>query len=329
MFYDIIELKYFKVGDYLKITVLDAKTLGDDVPLNVFSDIGELEVYQATAQNDVAQRIENSDVVVANKTKLNSTNLGKCVKLICVTATGYDNIDVEYCKANNIAVCNVKGYSTGSVAQVTVSLVLALVNRLYAYKEAVKNSTYTKCGVPNIIVPVYHELCNMTWGIIGYGDIGKKVADVAKAFGCRLMVYKKTPDNEYCVELEKLLKESDIITIHTPLNDGTYHLINKNNIGLIKKNCVVVNVARGAVTDERAIADAVKAGMIDGYATDVYSQEPLGEDNPIYEIKDCDNVILTPHMAWAAYEARRRCINEVANNIKCFFNGEIKNRVDI
>ena len=317
------------MGDYLKITVLDAKTLGDDVSLDAFSQVGELDVYQTTAQSDVAQRIENTDIVVVNKVKLNGENLGKNVKLICVTATGYDNIDVAYCKAHNIAVCNVKGYSTDSVAQVTVSMVLALVNRLYTYRESVKNSTYTKSGVHNLLVPVYHELSSMTWGIIGYGDIGKKVATVAMAFGCKLMVYKRTPDNEYCVELEKLLKESDIITIHTPLNDGTYHLINKNNIGLLKKNCVLVNVARGAVTDERAIADAIKAGRIDGYATDVYSVEPLGEDNPIYEIKDYDNVILTPHMAWAAFEARRRCINEVAKNIKCFLNGEINNRVDI
>ncbi len=317
------------MGDYLKITVLDAKTLGNDVSLEAFSKYGELDVYPTTAQADVAQRIANSDIVVVNKVKLNCDNLGRNVKLVCVTATGYDNIDVEYCRANSIAVCNVKGYSTDSVAQVTVSMVLALINRLYTYRESVKNTSYTKSGVQNMLVPAYRELSALTWGIIGYGDIGKKVAGIAKAFGCRLMVYKRTPDNEYCVELEQLLKKSDIITIHTPLNDGTYHLINKNNIGLLKKNCVLVNVARGAVTDEVAIADAVKAGMIDGYATDVYSIEPLDKDNPIYEIKDYDNVILTPHMAWAAFEARSRCINEVAKNIKCFLNGEINNRVDI
>ncbi len=319
----------FKVGDYLKITVLDAKTLGDDISLDIFKQFGEVKIYQQTSICEVAERIENTDVVVVNKIKLNGSNLGKNVKLICVTATGYDNIDVDYCKNNGIAVCNVKGYSTDSVAQVTVAMVLTLVNKLNIYNASVKNLSYTKGGVANILVPVYHELSSMVWGVIGYGNIGKKVADVAKAFGCKLMVYKKHPDNEYCVSLEKLLTESDIITIHTPLNDETYHLINKDNIKLLKKNCILVNVARGAVTDEDAIAQAVKCGDIGGFATDVYTAEPIQENNPLIEIINYDNVILTPHMAWSAFEARQRCINEIVKNIECFINGKINNRIDI
>ncbi len=317
------------MGDYLKITVLDAKTLGDDICLDVFSQFGELEIYDRSEPNEIKEKIADTDVVIVNKLKLNESNLGDSVKLICVTATGYDNIDVDYCKQKGIAVCNVKGYSTNSVAQVTVSMVLNLVNRLNVYNSNVKNSAYTKSGVANMLSPVYHEVNSMVWGIIGYGNIGKKVKEIARALGCKIMVYKKHPDNDMCVPLETLLKTSDIITVHTPLNDETYHLINKENIKLLKKNAILVNVARGAVLDEEAVAHAIINKDIEGFGCDVYSKEPLDEQNPLFMVKDYDNVILTPHMAWSAFEARQRCISEIANNIKCFINGEINNRVDI
>jgi glycerate dehydrogenase len=176
---------------------------------------------------------------------------------------------------------------------------------------------------------MYRELCGKTWGIIGYGNIGRQVGEVAKALGCNVVVYKRTPcENCNVVDIDNLCKQSDIITIHTPLNDGTYHLIDEKRLSLMKKDVIIVNTARGLVTDEKAVADAVKENRIGAFGTDVYSLEPISEENPIFEIKDYPNVILTPHMAWGALESRQRCINEVSENIKACFNGQKRNRVD-
>ena len=266
-----------------------------------------------------------------NKVKLNKTNLkyAKKLKLICVTATGFDNIDVGYCRENNIAVCNVADYSSNSVAQLTASTVLALSVNLFEYTKFVRSGNYTESGVANRLTPVYHELAGLTWGVVGLGNIGKKVAKIADALGCRVLACKNTPEDGYeCVDIDTICRESDVITIHTPLNDSTKSLINAERINLMKKNVIIVNSARGAVTDELAIAEAIKNNKIGAFGTDVYSVEPFPKYHPFYEIKDYPNVCLTPHMAWGAYEARERCLNEIIKNIKAFFAGEIRNRVD-
>ena len=250
------------------------------------------------------------------------------LKLICVAATGYDNIDIEYCKKNNIGVANVVGYSTHSVSQVTLSLALSLYTHIGEYSRYVKDGSYTDSGVANRLAPVYHEICGKTWGIVGYGNIGKQVGVVAKALGCNILVYKRTPiEGENCVDIDTLCRESDIITVHTPLNDGTRNLINRERIAMMKKDAVLVNVARGAVCDEEAIADAILGGKLGGVAIDVYSKEPFGEDHPIARIAGLDNVILTPHMAWGSYEARVRCCEEIALNIESYIKGEKRNRI--
>ena len=314
----------------MKITVLDAATLGNDVTFDKWQALGELTVYATTPQNEVVNRLKNSAVAILNKVKMTGEILAALpeLRLICVTATGYDNIDIKACKELNIAVCNVKGYSTHSVAQVTLTLALALMTHLPEYSECVKNGEYTKSGVQNRLTPVFCELYGKTFGIIGLGNIGKQVARVAEAFGCRVLCFKRTPEQNYnCVDLETLLKESDIITLHLPLSEQTKNIIGKKELALMKKSAILVNAARGAVTDEAAIADAVENGIIGGYATDVYSVEPLQENSPLQRIKNLPNVILTPHMAWGAYESRVRCINEIAENIKAFLKGENKNRI--
>lgn len=311
----------------MKITVLDSATLGEDLDLSPLAEVGETEVYKNTAPDEVAARIAESDVVIINKIKLNESNLSSArnLKLICIAATGYDNIDVAYCKKAGIAVCNVVGYSTHSVSQITVATVLSLACHLPEHSETVKSGRYTASGVANSLTPVYHELAGKTWGVVGYGNIGRQVGRVAEAFGCRVIASRRSGG----ASVEEVCRESDIITIHTPLNDSTRGLISREKIALMKKDVIVVNAARGLVTDERAIADAVKEGRIGAFGSDVFSVEPFGADHPFYEIKDYPNVCLTPHMAWGAYEARVRCLSEIIENIKSFKNGDTRSRVDL
>lgn len=314
----------------MNITFLDAKTLGEDIVLDKIKALGECNVNDSTPCEKIAERIENADVVIVNKLKLNKSNLenAKKLKLICVTATGFDNIDVAYCREKGIGVCNVTGYSSHSVAQVTAAMVLYLSTHLGEYTDYVRNGAYTKNGIANKLSPIFHELYGKNWGIIGYGNIGREVGAVATALGCTVLPYRKAKTDE-TVDFETLLKSSDIITVHTPLNEGTRGLIGEKELNLMKKDVILVNTARGAVTDEEAVARAVETGRIGAFGTDVYAPEPFGENHPMNRIKAMPNVCLTPHMAWGAFEARSRCIAEIAENIKCFANGEIRNRVDL
>ena len=314
----------------MKIVFLDAATIGGDVDLSLYEKYGELKVYNTTTQEEFADHVGDSDVIIINKLKVGRQNLPACknVKLVCVTATGYDNIDTEYCKENGIAVCNVVGYSTQNVAQLTLAMVLSLFCHLTEYNRSVADGRYTRGGVANILTPVYHEIYGKTWGIVGYGNIGKQVGVVAKAMGCRVIVYKRTPiEGEECVDIDTLCRESDIISVHTPLNDGTRGLISRERIASMKDGAILVNVARGAVCDEEALADAILQNKLGGAGIDVYSKEPFGEDHPMSKIAGLDNVILTPHMAWGSYEARQRCCEEIALNIESYLKGERRNRI--
>ncbi len=316
----------------MKITVLDSDTLGKDLSLAPLMEVGDVTIYNYSNPDEVIERIAECEVVIINKIKLNETNLpfAKNLKLICIAATGFDNVDVEYCIRNNIAVCNVVGYSTNSVALLTVSMALSLVTHLREYNEFVRSGEYTKSGIPNRLEPTFHELDGMVWGIIGLGNIGKKVAKIADALGCKVIANKRTQEEGYdIVSLDKLLEVSDIISIHTPLSDSTRGLISAEKVAKMKKNAIIVNVARGAVCDENALAQAIKNDQIGGIGIDVYSTEPFDETHPFYEIKDKENVLLTPHNAWGAYEARERCLFEIIENIKAFYNGEKRSRVDI
>lgn len=314
----------------MKISVLDIDTLGDDLDLSVVEELGEVTIYPLTLQSEVEERITDAEVLIINKVKLNSQNLpcAKNLKLICITATGFDNVDIEYCREHGIAVCNVAGYSTDSVVQLTMAMAFSLTTNLNAFDSYVKSGAYTESGIFNCLKPVFHEMSKMTWGVVGLGNIGKKVATVAEAMGCRILAYKKTPVDDFeCVDIGTLCEQSDIISLHTPLNDGTYHLINKDRLSKMKKNAILINVARGAVVDEAAVSEAVINGKIAGLGVDVYSTEPMQKDSPYQQLLGRSNVIFTPHMAWGAYEARNRCIEEVAENIKSFTKNGRRSRI--
>ncbi len=314
----------------LKLTVLDSATLGSDIDLSMFERFGELRIFMNTSAEDFAKNVADSDVIILNKIKVGRHNLSECksVKLICETATGFDNIDLDYCRENGIAVCNVVGYSTQNVAQLTVSMALSLICHLNEYNRLVADGTYSRGTSANILTPVYHEIYGKTWGIVGYGNIGKQVARVAEALGCKVMVYKRTPvAGAECVDIDTLCANSDIISIHTPLNDGTRNLINRERVAMMKRDAILINVARGAVVDEAAVADAVIEGRIGGVGVDVYSVEPFPNDHPYASIAGRDNVLLTPHMAWGSYEARVRCCNETVKNIEAYLKGESRNRI--
>lgn len=314
----------------MKIVFLDAKTLGADIDLSGFSELGAVTIHDMTADSEAAARLADCDVAVVNKVKLNSSNLAgaKNLKLICETATGYDNIDCAYCGAHGIAVCNVTAYSTDSVTQVTIAMALSLMTHLREYDDYVKDGRYTRSGIHNQLSPYFHELRGLTWGIAGLGNIGRGVAAVAQAFGCRVLAYKRTPEPGYtCVPLETLCREADILSVHLPLMPETERLFDAEKIGMMKPNAIFINVARGAVADEEALVQAVEQGKIGGLGIDVYSAEPMAQDSPYQRILHRDNVVFTPHMAWAAHEARVRCMRIVRENIVAFFNGTKQNRV--
>ena len=314
----------------MKITVLDAATLGSDLDLSLFSTVGTPTIYDFSTASDIPERISDADVVVTNKMKLNRSNLSgaKNLKLICVTATGYDNIDIEYCKKAGIQVSNIVGYSTNSVAQVTVATVLELATHIREYNAFVTSGKYTEAGLANRVSPVFSELNGKTWGIVGLGNIGKKVASVAEAFGCRVIAFKRKPEEDYeCVDLDTLCRESDIISLHLPLNDTTRSLIGKRELDMMKSNVILYNAARGAVTDEAAVADALMSRKIGAFGTDVYSFEPFPSDHPFNKIMALSNVCLTPHMAWASYEARCLCVEEVVKNIDAYSHGIKRNAI--
>ncbi|MBS5725819.1 MAG: hydroxyacid dehydrogenase, partial [Clostridiales bacterium] len=236
----------------MKIAVLDAITLGDDIDLSCLKALGEVITYPSTAPQETAGRLRGVDCVIVNKVRIEESVLAQAdrLKLVCVAATGYDNIYLDDMRAHGIAVCNVVGYSTHSVAQLTLSMVLSLAMHLPEYNRFVESGAYTNSGVANCLVPVYHELAGKTWGIVGCGNIGGQVASVARAMGCQVIVCKRTPDPRYtCVDIDTLCRQADVITIHTPLSPETENLISKERIAAMKPGAIVVNVARGAVCD--------------------------------------------------------------------------------
>ena len=314
------------------IAVPDAATLGADLSLEPLAALGELRVCPATAPEEVSLRLAGADIAVINKIRLNESNLAgnETLKLICLAATGYDNVDTAWCRARGIGVCNVPGYSTVSVAQLTAAMALSLTCHLPEYTDAVASGRYSAGRTANILTPVYRELAGKTWGIAGYGQIGRQVGAVAAALGCRVLPFRAHPGpGEPAVDLDTLCRESDILSVHLPLNDSTRGLFSREKLALMKKDAVFINVARGAVADEAALAEAILSGRLGGLGADVYTAEPFPESHPFAALRGLPNVCLTPHMGWGALEARERCIREVAGNIAAFLAGERRNRVEL
>lgn len=321
---------FYEENRMLNIVVLDSATLGEDIDLSPLDRNGSVTEYKNTAPDMIAERVNKADVVILNKLKLGAHNLSGAenLKLICVTATGYDNIDTEYCRAHGIALCNVPAYSTDSVAQLSVAMALYLANHLGEYRAYVASGEYSESGVANRLTPVYHEISSMTWGIVGGGNIGSRVAEVASAFGCKVLMCRRKADPRYeNADIDSLCERADIISVHVPLSDETRGLISRERIAKMKNSAIFINVARGAVANEEALVEAIKENRLGGLGVDVYTKEPFDSDHPYNEIKDHPNVCLTPHMAWGSFEARTRCIEVVSDNISSFFGGETKNRI--
>ena len=314
----------------MKIVILDSATLGDDIDLSPIYGVGEVTEYRATSPSELAERIMDAEAIVVNKIRLGEAQLeyAKALKLICVTATGYDNIDVVYCKNRGIALCNVPAYSTDSVAQVSVAMALSLVCHLNEYSAFVNSGEYSASGIANRLTPVYRELSSMTWGIVGGGAIGSRVAQIATALGAKVLVCRRSRDERYeNADIDRICRESDVISLHIPLTDETRGLISRERIAKMKRTAILINSARGAVADEEAIADAIENNRLGGVGIDVYSTEPFGSEHPFRRIVGKSNVILTPHMAWGAYEARTRCVRIISENVLCFINQKYVNRI--
>ena len=315
----------------MKIVILDRASLGDDTPISCLSEFGEVVFYDHSTQDEAIARSSDAEVIIINKVRITRTLMeaAKGLKLVCVFATGYDNIDIAAARELGIAVCNVPGYSTDSVTLFTVSTVLALCSHIIEYNAFVKSGEYTASGMPNRLTPVCHDLSGKTWGIVGYGNIGRSVGRVAEALGAEVIVYKRNPVSDaVCCDIDTLCRKSDIITLHCPLNDESRGLIDARRLSMMKSSVILVNEARGAVLDEEAVTNAIEQGRISAFGCDVYSVEPFGAEHPYNRIMHFPNVILTPHAAWGSFEARERCINIIANNIRAFKNGKMLNRVD-
>ena len=316
----------------MKITVLDAKAMGEDLDFSCLEQFGDVAVYEATSNDMVGARIQDADVVLTNKNKITREAMltAPHLRLVCVFATGYDNIDVQSARECGVGVCNVPAYSTESVALYTFATALSLLTHLREYNDFVISGAYSSGDAPNKLTPVYHELMGKTWGIVGCGTIGGRVAEIASVFGARVISYQRHAHKTFpTVDFQTLCRESDIISLHCPLSDATRALIDRAAIENMKSDVILINEARGAVVDEAAVARAIEEGRIGAYGCDVYSTEPFSNEHPFYAIRQRKNVLLTPHAAWGAYEARARCLDIICQNIESFFNGKTKNRVDI
>ncbi len=305
----------------MKIVFLETGTLGRDVSLKKFYDLGEVIEYDLTLEEQIHERIVDADVIIVNKLPMNEKTLkgAGSLKLICLTATGTNNIDFAYTDSANIAVRNVAGYSTESVVQHTFALLFYLYEKLPYYDEYVKSGQYAKAPFFCHIEERFHEMYGKTWGIIGLGEIGHRVAEVAKCFGCKVIYYStsgKNNDPVYeRVTLDELLSRSDIVSIHAPLNRDTLDLINYERLKKMKKTAYLLNLGRGPIINENDLYRALEEDLIAGAATDVLTKEPMSRENPLIKIKDSKKLFITPHIAWATVEARQRCADRVYDNI--------------
>lgn len=319
----------------MKIVILERNSVGADVSVDCIGDFGELEIYPNTVTaNEVRERIKEADIVIANKSPLREETLKDApnVKLICELATGFDNCDLEYCSARGIQVRNVRDYCTGMVAQHTFTLALALSQKLFYYDHYVKSGQYSaQDRFSNFDLP-FAELEGKTWGIVGMGNIGRRVASIASAFGCRVIFHSvtgKSACKEYArVDKDTLLGESDFLSLHCPLSDLSRNFIDAEALKKMKRSAVLINVARGPVVNNRDLYEALVAGEIEAAGLDVVEREPLEPSNPLSRLKDSNRLIITPHLAWASVEARTRCVEEAYQNISAFLRGEERNLVN-
>lgn len=320
----------------MKIVALEIKNVGKDISLERFNEFGELVTYMNSKPEEMAERCSGADVIIVNKLPVNENTIGSVdtLKIVLTTATGYDNIDVAFLKSRGVKVCNVKGYSTDSVAQHTFALLFYVYEKLRSYDDFVKSGEYSKHDIFTYFDEPFSELSGKVWGIVGLGEIGKRVAKIATAFGCEVVYYStsgRNSNNDYeQVDFETLLKISDIISVHAPLNEKTKYLFNADAFKKMKKTSVFINVGRGPIVNDRDLTDALKADEIAAAAIDVLEKEPMDPNSPYFEITDSRKLFITPHIAWATQEARERLVAETYYNLKAIVdNAEPRNRIDL
>jgi len=316
----------------MKIVILDGYTLNPgDLSWESLQSLGDVTVYDRSSPDQIVARAANAEIVLANKVVLSDADLEQLPDLeyIGVMATGYNNVDVSAAKKQNIIVTNVKAYGPASVAQHTFGLLLALTNHLELHSQSVRNGDWAAsqdfCYWKTPLI----ELAGKTLGLVGLGDIGSKVADIAKAMGMNVIAYRKNPDKSEnngitMVTLDALFENSDVISLHCPLTEETRELINTTRLGQMKSSAFLLNTGRGPLINEQDLADALQKGTIAGAGLDVLSTEPPAADNPLLAAPNC---IITPHIAWASFEARKRLLQMVADNIAAFINGNPTNVV--
>ncbi len=310
----------------MKIVFLDAKSIGEDIDLRGFERFGQVEKYGFSSVDEVGERLKDADIAILNKVPINERTVGEAanLKLVCVTATGTDNLDKDYLKRRGIAWRNVAGYSTETVAQHTFALLLYLVEKLRYYDDYVKSEKYVGDIMFTHFDNVFHDISGRTWGIIGMGAIGRRVAEIARAFGCRVIYYSTSGQNNQegyeRVDFDTLLTQSDILSVHAPLNDNTRGLMDKEAFAKMKKEAVFLNLGRGPIVVEADLAEALNKGEIAGAGLDVLSKEPMDKENPLRNIKDSNRLVITPHIAWASKEARVRLMQIIEQQVEAFLH---------
>ena len=309
----------------MKIVFLDAKTIGEDINLSGFDKLGEVVKYSFSTSEEVPERVSDADVIIVNKIQVNESTIGaaKNLKLVCVTATGTNNLDKDYLNSRGIAWRNVAGYSTESVAQHTFAMLFFLLEKLRYYDDYVKNDHYTNDTIFTHFEEVFYELSGKTWGIIGLGNIGRRVASIAEAFGAKIIYSSPSgsaPQDGFCqVDLDTLYSSSDIISVNAPLNEFTENLIDKKAFSMMKKSCIFLNLGRGPIVVEQDLCDALEQGVIRAAGLDVLCAEPMAYENPLRRIKDSRRLFITPHVAWASVEARTRLMDIILGQVTEFF----------
>lgn len=321
----------------MKIVVLDGYTLNPgDISWDALKELGHVTIYDRTDPEDVIKRIKGADIVLVNKVKIDKEIIENMeAKYIGLLSTGFDVVDIDAAREKGIVVTNIPTYGTEAVAQMTFAHILNIFNHVEKHNKSVKDGEWSSKTDFTYWNAQLVELSGKTLGLIGYGNIGASTAKIGRAFGLNILSYTRsktssdsTEDVEF-VTLDELLRKSDIISLHCPLNPGTKKIINKESIDKMKDGVVIINTSRGPLIDEKALAQALKEGKVKAAGLDVVAVEPILEDNPLLE---CENAIITPHIAWAAKEARERLLNTVVENIKNYNKGtpdNVVNRVEI
>lgn len=307
-----------------KIVFLDDSTIGTVNNIHLISQLGNYIFYPHTKPSQTIERMKDCHIVITNKVVIDKSiiDASSALKLICVAATGMNNVDMEYAAKKGIQVKNVAGYSTDSVAQHTFAMLLQLISKLNFYDKYVKEGSYTESHIFTHYQQPFFELKGKKLGIVGFGSIGRKVASIAEAFGAIVVYYSTTGKNENNefkrVDFNELLSTCDIISVHCPLNEKTFNIIDENQFKIMKPNAIIINVARGGIINEKALANALDQHLISAAAVDVFTSEPIKNDNPLLNIKSKDHLLLTPHIAWTSLEARHQLVEKISENIKEF-----------